>query len=146
MHQNYGFDKYINRQDLRHTIRYVVKQGDSLYKIAEAYNTTVAAIVTLNNLTSTTIYPNQVLFIPSNNSDMKITLKEFLLSKNISINGLCEETLNTLIKRPEEAKYRILKTDDTLDRILDEANLTPYELVELNKTKWLQNGEKIIVK
>lgn len=144
MHQNYGFDKFINRPDLRNTTRYVVKQGDTLYKIAEKYNTTVQAIVSLNNLTSSMIYPNQVLFIPS--TDNKITLKDFLLMKNISINGLSEATLNTLIDKPVAVNYRSIKASDTFEKILDETGITPYELIELNKDKWLANGEKIIIK
>lgn len=144
MHQNYGFEKYIARNDLRNTIRYVVKQGDTLYEIAKMYNTSVNAIVTLNNLTSTTIYPNQVLFIPTDH-EVKITLKEFLMSKNVSTTGLCDETLNMLIRKPEDSTY-VIKHDDNLDKILNNAKLTPYELIELNKKKWLMPGEKIIIK
>ena len=43
---------------------YVVKQGDSLYQIAKLFNTTVADISDANMLTSSMIYPGQVLLIP----------------------------------------------------------------------------------
>ena len=43
---------------------YVVKQGDSLYQIAKLFHTTVADISDANMLTSSTIYPGQVLMIP----------------------------------------------------------------------------------
>ena len=43
---------------------YTVKSGDSLWKIASQYNTTVDAIKSLNNLTTNTLQIGQVLRIP----------------------------------------------------------------------------------
>lgn len=148
MYQGYGFDKYINRKDLDNTIKYVVRKGDSLYKIAEAYNTTVSKIVTINNLTSTMIYPNQVLFIPVSNTTNSniLTIKDYLLSKNVNISNFDTDILAIKIEaRNDDKKYEILKTD-TLDLILSKTNLTPYQLIELNKKEWLEPGDKIIVK
>lgn len=42
---------------------YIVRPGDSLYKIANAYNTTVARLKADNNLKSDTIYIGQELYI-----------------------------------------------------------------------------------
>ena len=44
-------------------ITYIVKPNDSLYKIAEKYNTTVSKIKEINNLKSNTIYPGAILKI-----------------------------------------------------------------------------------
>lgn len=48
------------------TQNYTVKKGDSLYKIATAYNTSVSEIMNLNNLKSTSLSIGQVLKIPIN--------------------------------------------------------------------------------
>ena len=46
------------------TINYTVKKGDSLYKIANAYNTSVTNIINLNNLKNNNLSIGQVLKIP----------------------------------------------------------------------------------
>ena len=49
-------------------INYTVKKGDSLYKIANAYNTSLSSIQNLNNLKSNNLSIGQVLKIPSSSS------------------------------------------------------------------------------
>lgn len=44
---------------------YTVVQNDSLYKIGTLFNTTVNSIMTDNRLSSTTIYPGQILDVPA---------------------------------------------------------------------------------
>ncbi|MBN2061839.1 MAG: LysM peptidoglycan-binding domain-containing protein [Deltaproteobacteria bacterium] len=46
-------------------VKYTVKNGDSLWKIAKDYNTTVNAIKSLNQMRSTTLKIGQVLNIPT---------------------------------------------------------------------------------
>ncbi|WP_456277487.1 LysM peptidoglycan-binding domain-containing protein [Bacillus sp. AK128] len=48
----------------QNTIQYTVKSGDSLSLIAKNYQTTVQEIQRLNALTTTNIYPGQVLKVP----------------------------------------------------------------------------------
>jgi LysM repeat protein len=48
---------------------YFVQKGDSLYSIANKYNTTVNEIKTLNNLTSNTLSIGQTLLIPTTNTE-----------------------------------------------------------------------------
>ena len=48
---------------------YTVKPGDSLYSIAEKYNTSINNIITANpNLNLSIIYPNQILVVPLGNT------------------------------------------------------------------------------
>lgn len=45
---------------------YVVKKGDTIYKIAKRYGTTMEAIIAANNLRNPNlIYPGQILLIPT---------------------------------------------------------------------------------
>lgn len=58
--------EYIGKQP---TNTVTVKRGDSLYNIAQKYNTTVDAIKKLNNLTSNSLSVGQVLIIPDGKED-----------------------------------------------------------------------------
>ena len=50
---------------------YIVKAGDSLYAIANKYNTTVDELKRLNNLTSNTLSIGQKLILP-NESELEL--------------------------------------------------------------------------
>lgn len=54
---------------------YVVKAGDSLWKIAQKYETTVEALKNVNNLTSDIITPGQVLQIPMSDTNTMYVVK-----------------------------------------------------------------------
>ncbi|MFB7814758.1 LysM peptidoglycan-binding domain-containing protein [Paenibacillus chitinolyticus] len=46
-------------------ITYVVQPGDTLYLIANRYNTTVEALLRANNLSTPYVYVGQTLYIPA---------------------------------------------------------------------------------
>lgn len=56
-------------------VEYVVKSGDSLYLIAERYNTTINELKTLNNLSSNLLSIGQVLRIPRSTGSTTYTVK-----------------------------------------------------------------------
>ena len=92
-----------NNNTTNNYINYTVKSGDSLYKIANLYNTTVNEIVSLNNLSSTLLSIGQVLRIPTTNNN----------------------TTNNYIN------YRV-KSGDSLYKIANSYNTTVNEIKSLN--------------
>lgn len=80
---------------------YIVKKGDSLYVIANKYNTSVSNIMNLNNLSSTNLKIGQVLKIPNNSSS------------------------NTYVVQKGDSLYTISKKfNTTVDSIKKKNNLT----------------------
>ena len=99
------------------TITYTVKSGDSLWSIANRYNTTVAELRRLNNLTSSSdvLQIGQVLKIPNSSTSNPIT-------------------------------YTV-KSGDSLWSIANRYNTTVAELRRLNKltSDVLQIGQQLII-
>jgi len=60
------------------TNTYTVQRGDTLYKIAQQFNTTVGEIISLNNLTNTTLSIGQVLRIPTINQQPEEPEQDFI--------------------------------------------------------------------
>lgn len=83
-------------------IIYTVKQGNNLYEIAKAYNTTVHDIMKINNLTSNALSINQQLKIPiqtSMNSTTNYT--SYIVRSGDSLYSIAKEfgmTVNELIQ------------------------------------------------
>ena len=51
--------------DLSNDVFYRVKEGDTLYAIADAHGVSVREIMSLNNLHNSTIYPGDMLLVPA---------------------------------------------------------------------------------
>jgi len=60
------------------TNTYTVQSGDTLYKIARQFNTTVGELISLNNLTSTSLSIGQVLRIPSTTTEPEEPEQDFI--------------------------------------------------------------------
>ena len=65
---------------------YIVKKGDSLYTIANKLNVSVNELMDVNMLTSTVIYPDQVLLVPNvGNTEFMVDVYETLPGDNFYI-------------------------------------------------------------
>lgn len=83
---------------------YTVKRGDTLYKIAQEYNTTVSNLQQLNNLTNTNLSIGQVLKIP---------VKE-------------------VVEQPKQDEY-IVRQGDTLSSVANKFNISINDLITYNE-------------
>ncbi len=88
---------------------YIVKKGDSLYSIANKYNTTVDELKRINNLTSNILSIGQVLKLPSDKAS-NVEKKE--------------NTISYTVQKGDSLYSIARKYDTTIDRIKDLNNLT----------------------
>ena len=100
---------------------YIVKKGDSLYSIANKYNTTIDELKRINNLTSNTLSIGQVLKLPSDKaSDVE---KE-------------ENTISYTVQKGDSLYSIARKYSTTIDKIKDLNKLT---------TKLLSRGQVLLI-
>ena len=153
-------------------ITYTVQSGDSLYKIATKYNTTVDAIKKANNLTNNLLSIGQVLTIPTTTISEEVpepnyfnykvvsgdSLYKIAKKYNVTVDSIKE--LNNLtsnllsigqtIKIPttstNERTY-IVKSGDSLYSIAKEFNTTVDNLKKLNNlpSNMLSIGQMLII-
>ena len=146
---------------------YTVKKGDTLYSIANRFNTTVQALKSLNNLTSDTLTIGQTLKIPTGeeNTQTTYTVKSgdtlYSIANRFnttvqaikSLNNLTSNTLTigqilkiptTDNNLPEEGtdEYTI-QSGDSLYSIAQKFNTTVNDLIEYNQlaTTIIQPGQ-----
>ena len=118
------FDGVINAKDYS---AYVVKNGDSLYKIAMKHNISVEELKEINSLVTNTIYPNQILLVPRKN-----------ISSNIyqTVEG---DTLRTVFKKLK-MDPKCLKCYEPIFDVL----LVPNQVIELVGSKTCMKDKSII--
>ncbi len=149
---------------------YIVKSGDTLFSIANAYNTSVNNIRDINNLASDTLVVGQQLLVPTNEDiiDTSIvnftnyrvlagdTLYSIAARNNISvdelksINNLTSNNLsvNQVLKIPvRETTIYTVKMGDTLYSIAREYNTSIDEIMKKNNltSNLLSIGQQIIL-
>ncbi len=94
---------------------YTVKKGDNLYNIAARYNTSVTAIMNLNNLTSQNLSIGQQLKIPSQSTITKTT-------------PTTPSTITYIVKKGDNLYGIARKYNTTIDVIKRKNNLTSNNL------------------
>ena len=150
-------------------LNYTVKSGDSLYKIANSYDTTVNTLIEINNLNSNILQIGQVLKIPVSVTDETVdyftytvksgdSLYKIANSYDTSVNEI--KNLNDLesnllqigqvLKIPNNLKSEnneqleyIVKSGDSLYKIANSYNTSVNEIKNLNnlESNLLQIGQ-----
>lgn len=107
-------------------ITYTVRRGDSLYKIAKAYNTTVDDLIKLNSLSSTLLSIGQTLKIKQSTNT---NLPESGEIKECFGQGYQEPTYQTYTVQRGDSLYAIAKRyNTTVDNLIDLNNLKTNNL------------------
>lgn len=132
---------------------YTVKSGDTLYAIAQKYNTTVDTLKQLNNLTNNNLSIGQTLKLPTESRNTYTvksgdtlyriatqsnttvdTLKQLnnLTTNNLSVGQILKLPSTEIIEIPIEPIYYTVKSGDTLYAIAKKYNTTVDKLKQLN--------------
>lgn len=150
---------------VRNKHEYIVQSGDSLYSIALKNDVTVEELMKANNLTDYLIYPDQVLIIPTKHTPDGIYFEEYKIKYNDTLSKISNEynvsvdeilkyndinkmklAINQIITIPRTTKkYKIVEGETIVD-ILQNTNMTCYELLKANEKEWLAVGKEINVK
>ncbi len=101
------------------TTTYIVQKGDSLWSIANKFNTTVENLRNLNRLTSDTLQIGQELIVPNENNEEK----------------------------PETTISYTVKKGDSLWKIANEYNVSVNDIINLNNltSNILQVGQVLLI-
>ena len=129
---------------------YEVKKGDSLYKIAQKYNISVGDLMKANNLTTTLIYPNQILILPLKKDSNSIYFEEYITLEKDTINDILKKynlDYEELMKYNKlenleflEGEYLYINIKTPLEKFeeMKKNNVDFEKLVYDNKEKWLK--------
>ena len=142
---------------------YTVKSGDSLWSIANKYNTTVSNLKSLNNLSSDVLQIGKVLNVPSNSVSMgnTYTVKSGDSLWNVanrygisvaelkSLNNLSSDVLQIgqVLNVPSSNNVYIVKSGDSLWSIANRYGTSVSELKSLNNlsSNSLTIGQELIL-
>ena len=103
---------------------YTVQKGDTLYGIANKYNTTISELKALNNLTSNTLTIGKILKLPTSNK---------------------QPNNNTYIVQPGDTLYKIASLNNTTVDILKELNNLTSNTLSIGQQLTLPSKEIIEV-
>ena len=158
-----SINSYLNNKNI-----YIVKSGDSLYKIAKEFNTTVNELKEINNLSSNLLSIGQKLIIPNNNKEItntntytvksgdslykisklfNTTVDELKRINNLSNNLLSIGQILIIPSDNDNITYIVLK-GDSLYSISKKYNTTVDKIKNDNNltNNLLSIGQKLIIK
>lgn len=144
---------------------YVVRRGDTLFKIARDHGVAVEDLIAANNLVSNQIYPGQNIIIPKSVPSGSLYFEEYVVEPNDTLEKIAEKlnvridlltkyndiskillAENQVIRIPRPFNLYTIVETDTLESILDQHNMTLTELIRANMDTWLAPGTTIHVK
>jgi len=139
--------------------QYTVKAGDSLYTIGNKFNTTVNSLKSTNGLNTNTIYPGQVLNVPSSYSNYVVKSGDslYLIGKRFntsadnlkSINGLKSTYLypGQVLKVPSTGSNYVVKKGDTLYLLAKQFGVTVSSIKSANglTSDYLYVGQNLTI-
>ena len=104
-------EDYTPSVNINPTITYIVKKGDSLYKIANSFNTSVDNIKSINNLKNNNLSIGQVLKIPSS-----ITNNTYIVKSGDNLYSIAKKYNTTVdnIKKKNNLKSNTLSIGQKL--------------------------------
>ena len=128
-------------------LNYIVKEGDTLYKIARDYKVNVKDIISINNLDKTTfLKPNHIILIPN-----EAIYKESFDQKEIKLASkkVFYHQTSRSEKLSDIAKIHGINKQDivNLNKLKDPINIAPNSKLKIRKDKdlkWLKYGPIII--
>ena len=143
-----------------HLVQIVIKRGDTLYKIARKFNTTVTELAKLNHIDSPDrIYAGQTLLVPvERDGDEGVKYVEYKVKRGDTLHRIADEwnkgvneiALFNHIKNPnliyageviripiaeERIFFYTIRRGDTLDRIARRFNMPLDKLAAINKIR-----------
>lgn len=129
---------------------YVVKKGDSLYKISRKFKVSISEIKNNNELISSRLKPGTEIIIPTKDKKQETTLQTSSVKHNSSKpNTEDEASVHKSVHKAEDEPYRYtVRKGDTLLAISKKFSVPVTEIREMNdlRSTKLKPGQQLIVK
>lgn len=148
------------------TEKYTIQKGDTLYNIAQKFNTTVDELKRLNNLTSNTLIIGTTILIPKQPQNtgttytvkrgdtlfsiaqaFNISVDELKKANNLTSNVLSIGQILTIPKTNKDYITYTIKKGDTLYSIARNYNISVNDLMKINNlsTSVLTVGQTLVI-
>ncbi len=139
-------NRIIAKSKLTKTIKYTVKQGDTMWSIARKYNTTPDSIKDANKLSGYKVIPNKELIIPHSVVEIAANSKNSQESNSINSKNINSKKRDGVT--PKKSTHWV-KSGDTPFTIAQKYNMSVQRLFDLNrltKESKIFPGQQLIIK